>query len=131
LKNPIVNSSIQFGLTTVIITLFFHFFKNGFKRLFKLHPNMDSLIAIGSTASYLFGIYYLILIIISYVNKDLEHVSHLRHNLYFDSAAMILVFTSILGVITFGAGLIVNNILLVFLPSIVNIERRNKANSLS
>ena len=95
LKNPIVNSSIQFGLTTVIIALFFHFFKNGFKRLFKLHPNMDSLIAIGSTASYLFGIYYLILIIISYVNKDLEHVSHLRHNLYFDSAAMILVFTSI------------------------------------
>jgi Cu+-exporting ATPase len=95
LKNPIVNSSIQFGLTTVIIVLFFHFFRNGFKRLFKLHPNMDSLIAIGSTASYLFGIYYLILIIVSYVNKDLEYASHLRHNLYFDSAAMILVFTSI------------------------------------
>lgn len=95
LKNPIVNSSIQFGLTTVIIVLFFHFFKNGFKRLFKLHPNMDSLIAIGSTASYLFGIYYLILIIISFVNKDFLHASHLRHNLYFDSAAMILVFTSI------------------------------------
>lgn len=95
LKNPIVNSSAQFGLTTVIIALFFHFFKNGFKRLFKLHPNMDSLIAIGSTASYLFGIYYLILIIILYVNKDFLHASHLRHNLYFDSAAMILVFTSI------------------------------------
>ena len=95
MKNPIVNSVAQFGLTTVIIVLFFHFFKNGFKRLFKLHPNMDSLIAIGSTASYLFGIYYLILIIISYVNKDFLHASHIRHNLYFDSAAMILVFTSI------------------------------------
>lgn len=89
LKNPILNVSIQFVLTTIIIILFFHFFINGFKRLFKLSPNMDSLIAIGSTASYLYGIYHMILIYIS------DNPSHLMHNLFFDSAAMILVFTSI------------------------------------
>lgn len=95
LKNPVTNVSIQFVLTTLIIVLFFHFFTNGFKRLFKLAPNMDSLIAIGSTASYLYGIYYLILIFIAYFNNNIDHAIHLRHNLFFDSAAMILVFTSI------------------------------------
>ena len=94
-KNPVINVSCQFLLTTVIIVLFSNFFINGFKRLFKLAPNMDSLIAIGSTASYLYGVYYLVLIFIAYFNKDFEHANHLMHNLFFDSAAMILVFTSI------------------------------------
>ena len=95
LTNPVLNVSIQFVLTTIVIALFFHFFINGFKRLFKLSPNMDSLIAIGSSASYLYGIYYLVLIYIAYFNNDLSGASHLLHNLFFDSAAMILVFTSI------------------------------------
>ena len=60
LKKPVINVSCQFLLTTAIIVLFSHFFINGFKRLFKLAPNMDSLIAIGSTASYLYGIYYFV-----------------------------------------------------------------------
>lgn len=94
-KNPVVNVSVQFVLTTLIIILFFHFFINGFKRLYKLAPNMDSLIAIGSTASYLYGTYYLILIFVEYFNNNVEVAMHLRHNLFFDSAAMILVFTSI------------------------------------
>lgn len=95
MKNPIVNVSIQFVLTSAIIFLFFHFFKNGFKRLFKLAPNMDSLIAIGSTASFFYGIYNLVLIFIAQFNNNLVLATHLRHNLFFDSAAMILVFTSI------------------------------------
>ena len=95
IENPLINVSIQFILTSSIIGLFFHFFKNGFKRLFKLSPNMDSLIAIGSSASYLFGIYNFILICINYFNGDYNSALHLRHNLFFDGAAMILVFTSI------------------------------------
>ena len=89
LKNPVLNVSLQFIITTGIIGLFFHFFVNGFKRLFKLNPNMDSLIAIGSISAYLYGIYNMILI---FVNED---PNHLMHNLFFDSASMILVFTSI------------------------------------
>ena len=54
LTNPVINVSIQFVLTTIVIILFFHFFSNGFKRLFKLSPNMDSLIAFGSRASYIY-----------------------------------------------------------------------------
>ena len=95
IENPMVNVSIQFGITSTIIVLFFHFFSNGFKRLFQLAPNMDSLIAIGSTASYLYGIYYLIFIYVEQLNGNIEVAAHLRHNLFFDSAAMILVFTSI------------------------------------
>ena len=56
---------------------------------------MDSLIAIGSTASYLYGIYYLVLIFVAYFNNNINDAIALRHNLFFDSAAMILVFTSI------------------------------------
>ena len=95
LTNPVVNVGIQFVLTSVVIVLFVHFFINGFKRLFKLAPNMDSLIAIGSTASYIYGIYYLVLICINYFNGNIGEANHLSHNLFFDSAAMILVFTSI------------------------------------
>ena len=95
LKEPIINSSIQFVISTVIIGLFFNYFINGFKRLFNLAPNMDSLIAIGSTASYLYALYYYILIVIATINKDLTYAHELNHSLFFDSSAMILVFTSI------------------------------------
>lgn len=95
IKNPLINVSLQFIITSIIGILFFHFFKNGFKRLFKLSPNMDSLIAIGSLASYLYGIYYLVLICLKYFNNDQVSANHLMHSLFFDSSAMILVFTSI------------------------------------
>lgn len=95
LKDPITSVTVQFALTTIIIVMFFHFFTNGFKRLFKLAPNMDSLIAIGSAASYLYGLYFLIMIYITQISGDVISANHLRHSLFFDSAAMILTFTSI------------------------------------
>ena len=95
LKEPIINASIQFVISSLIIGLFFNYFINGFKRLFNLSPNMDSLIAIGSTASYLYAVYYYILIIIATVNNNLSYAHELNHSLFFDSSAMILVFTSI------------------------------------
>ena len=95
LSNPLVNSLLQFSISTSIILLFFNYFINGFKRLFSLSPNMDSLIAIGSTASYLYALYYLVLIIVSIVNNDYESAHEFNHSLFFDSSAMILVFTTI------------------------------------
>ena len=95
IKNPVFNVSVQFILTLITFGLFFHFFTNGFKRLFKLAPNMDSLIAIGSSASFLYGLYNLILIFVNWYSGNREVAFHLRHNLFFDSASMILVFTSI------------------------------------
>ena len=92
---PLVNASLQWVISSVIIALFFKYFINGFKRLISLSPNMDSLIAIGSTASYLYAFYYLILILIATINKNFDYAHSLNHSLFFDSSAMILVFTSI------------------------------------
>lgn len=90
---PIINVSLQFVLATIIILINFNYYKNGFKHLFKLSPNMDSLVSIGSFASYLYATFYLIQIIILSVNKANIHNFH--NMIYFDSSAMILVFVSI------------------------------------
>lgn len=95
LEIPLVNSLLQLIISSSIIVMFFNYFINGFKRLFKLAPNMDSLIAIGSTASYLYSVYYLVLIIIASFNGDITRAHELNHSLFFDSSAMILLFTSI------------------------------------
>ena len=48
-----VNAYTQLALTLVIIALNFHYFTSGYSKLFKLKPNMDSLVALGSTASFI------------------------------------------------------------------------------
>ena len=93
MNNAIILVSIQIILALIVIVLNFNYFSNGFKKLFILNPNMDSLIAIGSSCSFLFSIYSFILIC---SNKgNLELVSKLFHNLYFDSSAMILALVSL------------------------------------
>ena len=94
LENKLVNSIIQAILALVIIVMYFNYYKVGFKRLFKLNPNMDSLIAIGSCSSFLYGIVSIIFIIIGTVNNNQELINSYS-NLYFDSAGMILVLVSI------------------------------------
>ena len=86
-KSPIGFSVIQLIIVTPIVILNFHYFISGFKKLFKFHPNMDSLIAIGATFSILYGIYCLIMIILGH-NEYHEY-------LYFESAGMILTLVSL------------------------------------
>ena len=93
LNNAIYLVIIQIVLSLIVIVLNFHYFSNGFKKLFILNPNMDSLIAIGSSCSFLFSIYSFILICINRSNLSLVH--ELIHNLYFDSSAMILALVSL------------------------------------
>lgn len=84
--NPQINPSnyalIQFALTTPILIIGYPFFEKGFKALFKMMPNMDSLVAIGSLAAYLYGIFAVI-----QIYKGQEHYVH---QLYFESAGVIL-----------------------------------------
>lgn len=80
---PTTSVIVQVALTAIIVILNFKYFTNGFKGLFKLSPNMDTLIALGSTAS----IVYSVIAVFT--------VEHYIHNLYFESAAMILTFVSI------------------------------------
>ena len=82
---------IQILLATTIILLNFRFYKSGFNKLLRLNPNMDSLIAIGSSVSYLYSIYGFVMIIINYSNNVMDYYM----NLYFDSSAMILALVSL------------------------------------
>ncbi|MFA6646665.1 MAG: heavy metal translocating P-type ATPase [Sphaerochaetaceae bacterium] len=67
-----------------------HIFISGFKTLFKGAPTMDSLIALGSTAAMVYGIYALYKIGIGLGQGDMDIVTHFAMDLYFESAAMIL-----------------------------------------
>ena len=81
--NPAVSVVIQVLLTAIIVALNFKYFTNGFKGLFKLSPNMDTLIALGSAASIIYSVIAVFT------------VENYIHNLYFESAAMILTFVSV------------------------------------
>ena len=87
----ILNLAIaQMLLTIPVMIINSHFFKNGFKTLFKLSPNMDSLIAIGSGSAFLYGIFAIFRISTGFGHGDLELVNRYAHDFYFESAAMIL-----------------------------------------
>jgi len=78
-----------------IIILNFNYFKSGFYKLFKGSPNMDTLVAIGSTASIIYGIFATVMICIGLKNNDLELVHKYHMDLYFESAGTILTVVSI------------------------------------
>ena len=91
----LINVIIQVILSSIIIGFNFHYYTSGFKKLVKLSPNMDSLVALGSSASYLYGIYNFIRMLIALINKDLNSAHHYSMNLYFESAAMIVTLVSV------------------------------------
>ena len=86
--NELVMAVTQLIITVPIIILNFGYFTRGFKNLVRLSPNMDSLIALGSAASFVYSMY----ILIGLGLKQLGTASILPadSHLYFESAAMIL-----------------------------------------
>lgn len=89
-ENALTFAFTQFLFTIPIVFINFHYFKNGFKNLFKLSPNMDSLIAIGSGASIVYGILAIYRIGWGLGHNDLELVNKYSMDLYFESAGTIL-----------------------------------------
>lgn len=88
-------NAVSFAMTQLLLTLPVlyinrHFFIDGFKKLFKGAPNMDSLIAIGSSAATVYGIFAIYKIGIGLGTSNLDLVMRYSHDLYFESAAMIL-----------------------------------------
>lgn len=82
-----VNSAItQLLLCTVIIMLEKDYFVNGFKSLFRGNPNMDSLVSLSSSASFIYSLAMTYLI-------SIDH--HAVHNLYFESSAVVLALVSL------------------------------------
>lgn len=85
----------QFVILIPIIILNFNYFISGFSKLFKGSPNMDTLVAVGSTASIIYGIFATVMIIIGLNNNDLELVHKYHMDLYFESAGTIVTVVSI------------------------------------
>lgn len=90
MENALLNATLQLILTIPVLVLNREFFTHGFKALFKGNPNMDSLIAIGSSAAVLYGIYAIFKIAIGVQNHDMALVHEFIMDLYFETSAMIL-----------------------------------------
>ena len=88
--NVLVFALTQFLLLLPVIFVNFKFFRIGFKTLVHLSPNMDSLIALGSSASTLYGVYSLYVMAAALGAGDVASAHAAAMNLYFESAAMIL-----------------------------------------
>ena len=95
IENTLSFAFTQFLLATVILLIQKHYFINGFKALINKAANMDSLIAIGAGASYVYGIFAIYMIGYGLGHYDLELVARYGHDLYFESAAMIVTLISI------------------------------------
>lgn len=90
LENALVAALLQFFLTLPPVYLNRVYYSRGLKALWNKAPNMDSLIAVGSIASLVYGIVALFRMAWGMGHGDWEIVKMYRENLYFESAAMIL-----------------------------------------
>lgn len=89
-QNAVTFAFTQLLLTIPIVYVNRKYYIVGFKTLFKGSPNMDSLIAIGSSAAIVYGIFAIYNIGYGLGHNDIDMVSHYSMDLYFESAAMIL-----------------------------------------
>lgn len=94
-ENAVSFTLVQMLLATPSLLIYRERFINGFRLLFKFHPNMDSLIALGAGASYLYGLYCLFMISYALGQGDLATIHTYQHALHFESAAMILTLVSL------------------------------------
>ena len=90
LENALVAALVQFFLTLPPVYLNRVYYSRGLKALWNKAPNMDSLIAVGSIASLVYGVVALFRMAYGMGHGDWELVQMYRENLYFESAAMIL-----------------------------------------
>ena len=89
-ENAMTAALLQFLLTLPAVYLNRSYYIRGFRALWHRAPNMDSLIAVGSSAALGYGVAVLFLIADAMAKGDVLAMAHYRHQLYFESAAMIL-----------------------------------------
>lgn len=80
--NPLNFALIQLVFTVPVLICGRNFFINGMKNLIKRHPNMDSLVMIGTTTAFLYSLYNTVTIV--------QGNAHGAHNLYYESAAVVV-----------------------------------------
>ena len=98
-ENPLAIALIQMFISLFVMLVNGKFFKNGIAGLIRRAPNMDTLVSLGSGASFLYSVAVIFLMSAEYAGGSPEAAEHYLHELYFESAAMIL------GLITVGKAL--------------------------
>ena len=88
--NLVAMGLLQLLLTVAVMVINQKFFISGFKGLIHGAPNMDTLVALGSAASFGYSVYALFAMTAAQVNGDMDAVMSYMHEFYFESAAMIL-----------------------------------------
>ena len=88
--NHVAMGLVQLILAGIIMIINQRFFISGFKALWKRSPNMDTLVALGSMASYVWSVYALFMMTDAEVRGDMDAVMTYMDEFYFESAAMIL-----------------------------------------
>ena len=88
--NYIANGIVQLLLSAIVMVINQKFFTSGFKALYNKSPNMDTLVALGSGAAFVYSTYALFAMTDAQIKGNLELLAHYSHEFYFESAAMIL-----------------------------------------
>ena len=89
-KNHVMIALVQMLLAIIVMVINQKFFINGYRSLIKLAPNMDTLVALGSTAAFAYSTFILLEMTDALYECDMPRIIGYMHDLYFESAAMIL-----------------------------------------
>lgn len=89
-ENHVAMGLLQLLLTVIVMVINQKFFVSGFKSLWHRAPNMDTLVALGSGASFVYSVYALFAMTDAQARGDMAGVMDYMHEFYFESAAMIL-----------------------------------------
>lgn len=95
MENTLVSAMTQLLITLPILVLNRKFYTGGLRSLWKRSPNMDSLVAVGSGASLLYGIFALYRMAWGFGHSDMALVHQYAHDLYFESSAMIVTLVTV------------------------------------
>lgn len=89
-ENAAARGLLQLLLAAIVMVINQKFFINGFKGVIRGAPNMDTLVAMGSGASFIYSVYALFALIAAQSDGNTELIAYYSHEFYFESAAMIL-----------------------------------------
>lgn len=93
--NHVAMGLLQLLLTAAVMVINQKFFISGFRSLWHRAPNMDTLVALGSTAAFGYSTYSLFAMTAAQVRGDMDGVMQYMHEFYFETAAMILVLITV------------------------------------
>ena len=88
--NPLILALVEMLLAAIVMLINYKFFTSGFSSLMHGAPNMDTLVAMGSMASFVYSFAEIIIMADALAKGDHELLHKTAHNLYFESAAMIV-----------------------------------------